>query len=98
MTVPTHDTPEARHERHQCPGSGWCYRCGRPWDLVTNHTTNYTATNGCFPLCEDCWELLGHPEARIPYYLALVDAWAADGFPITDAERRALGRAVAAGK
>lgn len=29
----------------------------------------------CFPLCESCWQELGTPEARLPYYRALVDSW-----------------------
>lgn len=30
---------------------------------------------GCFPLCEVCWERLGTPTARLPYYRALYEDW-----------------------
>lgn len=29
---------------------------------------------GCLPLCERCWAELT-PEARLPFYRALYDAW-----------------------
>jgi hypothetical protein len=31
----------------------------------------------CFPLCEKCWEDLGDPSARLPYYRHLWDCWVA---------------------
>lgn len=30
---------------------------------------------GCFPLCEGCWQELKTPEARLPYYEALLKDW-----------------------
>jgi len=35
--------------------------------------------SGCFPLCEECWQALGTPAVREPYYMALVDWWEAEG-------------------
>lgn len=34
-----------------------------------------------FPLCESCWEDLGTPEARLPFYELCVAEWAASGYP-----------------
>lgn len=28
---------------------------------------------GCFPLCEQCWQELKTPAARLPYYRKLID-------------------------
>lgn len=30
---------------------------------------------GCFPLCQDCWQDLETPEARLPFYRRLMDQW-----------------------
>lgn len=56
---------------------GWstCYCCHGSWDHLQGHTTNYSDTGGCFPLCEGCWMMLGTPEARLPYYKMLWDEW-----------------------
>ena len=58
----------AAFERLLAPGYGWCYRCKRPWKYAEPHTTWYSESAGCFPLCETCWTRLGAPEARRPYY------------------------------
>ena len=34
-----------------------------------------TPKASCFPLCEDCWRQLKTPEARLPFYRALIDEW-----------------------
>jgi hypothetical protein len=71
-----------------------------PWARVEGHTTWYENTKdgqprrGCFPLCEGCWTLLGHPEARIPYYAELIEQWEQDK-PVEPEVRHAIGRAVA---
>lgn len=52
-----------------------------PWHIAPGHTTWDSERNGSFPLCEGCWIELGTPEARLPYYRALFDAWGADGRP-----------------
>jgi hypothetical protein len=57
------------------PGYSFCYRCGMPWGRVDPHITNYSMTEGCFALCEECWTILGHPEARIEYYEMLYNDW-----------------------
>lgn len=36
-------------------GVGWCGCCGRRWDDTKEHVVNYTARNGAFAICEDCW-------------------------------------------
>lgn len=69
------DTVKAYRARQENPGWGYCGRCGMPWNLVETHTTYYTTTSGCFPLCEECWTALGCGEARIEYYKALIDHW-----------------------
>lgn len=101
----THDSIQAKLARKMSPGSGWCGRCGMPWRRsmpssrlgVEPHVTNYgTHGRGCFPLCEDCWTLLGHPEARIEYYRDLVAAWKADGSEVDEKTEIQIARAVAA--
>lgn len=59
-------------------GFGECLRCGGTWDHTQEHLTEYTAGGACFPLCEFCWSDLATPEARLPYYRALVDRWIND--------------------
>lgn len=94
---PTHDSIKAKAARAAFPGYGYCGRCGMPWVFVDGHTTWYSEGLGCFPLCEGCWTLLGHPEARIEYYGAMLDAWERDGL-LREDDRRVIGRAVAAGR
>jgi hypothetical protein len=101
VKAPTDDSLKARIARAAAPGFSYCLRCGMPWNRVKNHTTWYAgspdrpASSGCFPLCEDCWLLLGSPEARIEYYGALIDEWEALGAPVEPEVRAAIGRAVA---
>src|SRR5215831_19342032 len=54
------------------PGYSSCGRCGGCWNVVQPHNTQYSSQWGCFPLCEQCWQDLGTPEARLPYYESLV--------------------------
>ena len=101
----THDTITARLARMARPHTGYCGRCGFPWTLdgkagpgtVEPHVTDYSAHSGMFPLCEGCWRLLGHPEARAPYYKALIDMWASLGSPVDRDEEQEMIRAVAGG-
>jgi hypothetical protein len=65
-----------------------------PWSRVEHHTTWYGQGWGCFPLCEACWRTLGHPEARIGYYAAMIEEWN-KGKPVEPEVRAAIGRAVA---
>lgn len=69
------------------PGYGWCYCCERPWNRVKYHITDYTPSSGCFPLCEGCWEALGTPEARMPYYRKLYEKWLAGAGDVSPPKR-----------
>ena len=62
-------------EQVRHPGYGTCTRCWRPWATVEGHSTFYTEQHGLFPLCEWCWQSLGTPHDRLPYYLGLVAHW-----------------------
>jgi hypothetical protein len=54
---------------------GCCERCRTSWQFVEYHATDFSETNGCFPLCEPCWQTLGTPQARLPYYVQLLAMW-----------------------
>jgi hypothetical protein len=73
------------------PGYSYCGKCGITWKFVKGHSTNYTNSRGCFPLCEHCWELLT-PEERLPYYKDLWDSWHGWGKP--DVEWKTIKEAV----
>jgi hypothetical protein len=94
---PTHDSVVAKIHRKMHPGMSWCLRCGYPWGMVKEHSTRYNDSEGCFPLCEGCWVLLGCPEARIEYYKTLIDWWEAIGSSISKDTKRDIQRAVANG-
>jgi hypothetical protein len=66
-----------RHKRYR-GGFGRCSRCDTPWNFVHEHSTDYDHGRGCFPLCEECWEDLATPEARLPFYRVLWEQWWAD--------------------
>ena len=79
-------------------GFGACMHCGDTFDWKAEHQTRYShgasGSEACFPLCEDCWQQLGTPEARLPYYDRLVNVWAAIDGPYmnrTDLYREAMG-------
>lgn len=73
------DTLLAKIARTTAPGYSACLRCGMPWRYVEPHTTRYSRSQGCFPLCADCWTLLGSAENRLPFYRQLVlDIWCED--------------------
>lgn len=59
----------------QARGLGTCLRCRWPWPFCNEHSTRYEERKGMFPLCETCWKDLETPEARLPYYVELVDMW-----------------------
>ncbi len=48
----------------------------RWWGLigVESHSTRYSESAACFPLCEGCWSKLT-PKERLPYYDMLVEEW-----------------------
>lgn len=77
------------------PSYGTCGKCGMPWNKVKYHITNYTISNGCFPLCEECWQKLT-PKERLPYYRSLYDRWSELGRNDTDWEQ--IKKAVLEGK
>jgi hypothetical protein len=68
--------PKCAHVRHYRQGGGYsfCSCCGNTWDKMVPHTTWYSISGGCFPLCELCWSLLTIEE-RLPHYEALVSKW-----------------------
>ena len=81
-------------------GYSTCFRCRTSWDRVASHSTETSDHSCSFPLCELCWRELGTPEARLPFYAALVDEWVTEhGMPLDDAARRRelLDAAVRAG-
>lgn len=97
---PTHDSWPASFLRATNPGYSYCLRCGTPWSNVKEHSTSYSSSQGCFPLCEPCWQMLGSPEARIEYYKILIDWWNSERNninPVSESEVRAIQRAVANG-
>lgn len=53
---------------------GYCYHCGTSWKWVLEHITQYNQNDGCYVLCEKCWNFLT-PEQRLPYYLQLCSFW-----------------------
>src|SRR5258708_28202256 len=56
------------------PGFGCCYRCGMPWKFAKQHTTYLEERNGCFALCNKCWQELT-PAERLPFYRKLLETW-----------------------
>ena len=66
-------------QQYIAPNFGTCECCGRPWKFAKEHSTKYTISSGCFPLCEKCWAKLKTPEKRIPYYRALYKRWEIEG-------------------
>ena len=60
------------------PGYSWCKRCGLPWSVVTGHSTDYTESRACAPLCNFCWKEL-EPVDRLPFYEILIADWKANG-------------------
>lgn len=90
-------TRKNRNLKGRIAGYGCCLRCGDTWDWKPEHVTHYRTEGwpkeGCFPLCEECWERLT-PEERWPFYDGLVDKWIADHpeQERADLYRAALGR------
>jgi hypothetical protein len=56
------------------PSHGWCGRCRWSWPVAQEHETLWGqgSYRGLFAVCQKCWEELGDPEARLPFYRA---AW-----------------------
>lgn len=53
-----------------------CYCCRFPWPPLLRHSTHCSDPEFVAEaLCESCWLRLRTPEARLPYYRALVKHW-----------------------
>lgn len=85
-----------RISRLLAPAYGACFRCHTTWRFVDHHSTMYTTTAGCFPLCEECWQELGTPDRRLPYYEELMRRWA-DDLPVSVETVEQIRAAVLAG-
>ena len=59
-------------------GFGGCFQCKDKWNWKASHVTNYSNTNGCFPLCDSCWQKATPTEIK-HYYRELVRMWRRDG-------------------
>ena len=86
----------AKNAVGRAKGYGGCAKCGDTWDWKANHSTYYDNGQGCFPLCEECWQCLT-PETRRPYYEQLIAWWRTESHFPEDEERKILA-AVEAGK
>ena len=78
------------------PGLGWCLKCGTPWRFVHHHSTSYSQSSGCFPLCEKCWEELT-PAERLPFYRQMWNQWVSMGTDKDDGTWDQIEAAVMAG-
>lgn len=77
-------TTEALTERRQraivcrkearAQGYSRCHCCGMPWSHTDGHSTTFNRSQGCFPLCKECWNELT-PETRLPFYRQLYMEW-----------------------
>src|SRR6266699_2498920 len=56
------------------PSYGSCLCCGISWWLKGWHSTNFSDSEGCFPLCEFCWSRMT-PDQRLPFYEYLINEW-----------------------
>jgi hypothetical protein len=69
---------EAHRLNLSYPGYGRCYRCQRNWKICNSHCTMFKedkeGAEGCFPLCQECWEELT-PDQRLVYYQQLWAEW-----------------------
>lgn len=99
LTAPREARRKARNAQGRTLGFGGCKCCGDTWDWKISHDTpleNSSTMSACFPLCEECWQRLGTPENRWPYYEAMVNEWeyhshADPGFARGEMYREALG-------
>jgi hypothetical protein len=78
------------HElRARCSGVVYCHRCffyAEDFDRVHWHFTPYADGSYCFFLCEHCWEALGTPENRLPYYQNAMEVynWSPEKRPLVE--------------
>ena len=59
-------------------GIGGCLCCGDRWSWKPIHSTYYSSSRGCFPLCESCWQAASSSEIR-RYYSEIVKLWRRGG-------------------
>jgi len=52
----------------------YCKKCKTTWNLVEMKTIYFSDNEGCFALCEKCWNE-SDTEERIKYYKELVNNW-----------------------
>lgn len=92
----------ARAIANPVPGRLPCFRCQT--FTLQRHATVFRRTVfrprvSCAPLCEECWQDLGEPRARRPFYRALWFLWTLDGdYEERDEEWAAIEAAVMAGR
>lgn len=82
--------------RRLYPNQSTCGRCQTPWAACESHCTKYSDRTGCFPLCENCWQELGTPQRRMPFYIEMIEWWRTMG-PFSEEEATAILDAVKAG-
>jgi hypothetical protein len=83
---------------------GYCLRCAVPWGgwgKGERHETWFgkkligtKAVFGIFPLCEPCWQELGTPKRRLPFYRRLQRKWVKVGAASDLTQWSAIERAV----
>lgn len=74
LLVRSVDVRAARNLKGRAQGFSGCFRCGDSWSWKAHHNTQFSESEACFPLCEECWAALT-PEARWPYYEKLIADW-----------------------
>jgi hypothetical protein len=81
---------------------GASHRPDEKHERVLWHYTDWSEHSGCGPLCEQCWQELATPEARLPYYEQLMKRWWKDsseynGVSMTDIEDQVYDAVMAGG-
>jgi uncharacterized protein with PIN domain len=49
------------------PDYSFCKKCNSTWNVVREKTVMYDKNNGCFAICEKCWDDLDY-YSRYGYY------------------------------
>lgn len=60
------------------PGMGYCKICGLPWNHCKSHVVNITKYQGCFAVCEHCYENSSYKDI-LNAHLQLWHDWEKDG-------------------
>lgn len=77
-------------------GYGCCYKCRDTWNWKPSHSTRYSESASCFPLCEECWDALT-PTERYSFYMEMVRDWTRTG-GVAEGTQEAIEKAVMEGK